>query len=281
MLLLAAKIGCSIALAVILRHGQQAKLNLVAMIRINYAAAAILAFFLSLLSSRHHIGPNTLWVAILAGVSYAAAMLLWVRAMQDSGIALTTGLNRLSIMVPILCSAAIWHEIPKWFQSVGAVLGLGAAVLIGRQKPGPESAGRPTGSRRVVQIGMFLAAGVAALSSKLFNELCPADDNLMFQALLFVTAFVCTTLIYYVRKDKVDQNSLAWGAAFGAINLGSSVFMVLALVTLPGTIAFPVAAAVEVAVIALLGRSIWREKLDRLSILGLALTVAALVLVNL
>jgi drug/metabolite transporter (DMT)-like permease len=126
-----------------------------------------------------------------------------------------------------------------------------------------------------------LASGIAGLSSKLFREICPEDENLQFQAILFLTAFALTTLPYYRRKARTELRALQWGAALGTVNLGSSLFMVLTLTAVAGTLAFPVSAALEVAVIAVLGRVVWKEPLPRRVLIGLALTAAALVLVNL
>ena len=130
-------------------------------------------------------------------------------------------------------------------------------------------------------VALFLASGAANLSSKVFNEVCPANDNYQFQTMLFVVAFIVTTIICFVRKERVDRRTLEWGALLGAANLGSSVFLILALTAVSGTVAFPISAAAEVAVVAVLGRLVWREHLSRLSVLGLGLAVVALVLVNL
>jgi drug/metabolite transporter (DMT)-like permease len=307
---LAAKIACSVVLALILKQSDQLGLNRMGLLRMNYAAAAILAFVLLLSQPHHSAATATYWVALLAGVSYVASLALWASAIQQSGIALTMALTRISVVVPVLFSIFLWKEVPHWYQVVGAILGLAAALLIGRQGMrypptayrSPPTAFSDCGKRcalsgeRVQEFGLrtsafgfprgvtlaalFLASGVANLSSKVFNEVCPPDDNLMFQALLFVVAFIVTSGFYFARKEKVNQRVLQWGSLLGAANLGTSVFLILALATVSGAVAFPISAAAEVAVVAVLGAVLWRERLDRLSIVGLALTVVALVLVN-
>ena len=114
------------------------------------------------------------------------------------------------------------------------------------------------------------------MSTKLFQELCPAQENLHFQALLFIVAFIVATISYYSHREQTDRKSVEWGWVLGTVNLGSSIFIVLALGLVAGPLAFPISAAAEVAVLAILGRVVWKEPLDRLSIIGLVMTVAAL-----
>jgi drug/metabolite transporter (DMT)-like permease len=280
---LALKVLCSVSMALILKHSDRRGINSLGLIRINYAAAAILAFALVIARSEVSVSTNTLWIAILAGVSYVAALVIWFKAIQDRGIALTVGYTRMSVIVPILFSMLVWREIPRWHQGVAIALGIAALLTTGR-RPATNVGLRSTDSRRLggqpLLLLLFAVSGVAALSSKLFQKLCPMQENLHFQALLFVVAFVVTSALLYMRKERTDRASLERGALLGAANLGSSVFMVLALGLVAGPLAFPASAAAEVAVIAVLGRVIWKEPLDRLSIAGLALTVAALLLVQ-
>lgn len=283
MAFLALKVLCSVALALILKHSDRKGVGWLGVIRVNYAVAAILAFLLVVARPEVSVSRNTLWIAVLAGVSYVAALIIWFKAIQNNGIALTVGFTRMSVIIPILFSMLVWREIPRWHQGVGILLGIAALLMTGR-RPAGNAGSRPEDGRRLggqfLLLLLFAVSGVAALSSKLFQKLCPMQENLHFQVLLFVVAFVVTSALYHIRKGRADRASLEWGALLGAVNLGSSVFMVLALGLVAGPLAFPTSAAAEVAVIAVLGRAIWKEPLDRLSVAGLALTVAALLLVQ-
>jgi drug/metabolite transporter (DMT)-like permease len=277
------KVACSVALALILKHVDQKGISRLGLIRVNYAAAAVIAFLLLVVGPPLSVSRNTLWVAALAGVSYVAALVIWSKAIQQNGIALTVGFTRISVIVPVLVSMLVWKEIPRWHQGLGIVLGIVAMLITGRQAATSSRPQAPQGKRfggQLLLFVLFAVSGVAALSSKLFQELCPMQENLHFQALLFVVAFMVTTILCYIEKQKIEKVSLEWGAILGGVNLGSSVFMILALGLVSGTLAFPTSAAAEVAVIAVLGRVVWKERLDRLSVVGLVLTVVALLLVQ-
>lgn len=294
---LALKVLCSVGVGLTVRHADHKGVNRLGMIRINYAAGAIIAFLLMVVRPEVSVSRNTMWIALVAGVSYAATMLLWSEAINRSGIAKTVGFTRMSVIIPILVSMLVWKEIPRLTQGVGILLGIAALLVTGRRSaggcpqefpagnsgavPSPCAAGdaRPAGP--LLLAGLFVASGVAALSTKLFQELCPAEENLHFQALLFIVAFIIATAFCYRHRERTDRKSLEWGWVLGLVNVGSSIFIVLALGLVAGPLAYSISAAAEVAVLAVLGRFIWKEPLDRLSIIGLGMTLAALVLVQL
>lgn len=295
--LLALKVLCSVGVGLTVRHADQKGVNRLGMIRVNYAVAAIVAFLLLVVRPEVRVSRNTMWIALVAGVSYAATMLLWSQAISRSGIALTVGFTRMSVIIPVLVSMLVWKEIPRLTQSLGIVLGVAALLITGR-RPAATDRQQATGDTRpagpLLLAGLFVASGIAALSTKLFQELCPAQENLHFQALLFIVAFIVATIssgtVRLFRSGKGDspphrertnRKSLEWGSVLGLVNVGSSIFMVLALGLVAGPLAFPISAAGEVAVLAVLGRVIWKEPLNRLSIIGLGMTLAALVLVQL
>ena len=281
---LALKVLCSVGVGLTVRHAAHKGINRLGMIRINYAAAAIIAFLLLVVRPEVRVSRTTLWIALVAGVSYAATMLLWSEAISRSGIALTVGFTRMSVIIPVLVSMLVWKEIPRLTQGVGIVLGVAALLITGR-RPATTDRQQATGDTRpagpLLLAGLFVASGVAALSTKLFQELCSAQENLHFQALLFVIAFIVATIFCYSHRERTDRKTLEWGWVLGTVNVGSSIFIVLALGLIAGPLAFPISAAAEVAVLAVLGRVVWKEPLDRLSMVGLGMTLAALVLVQL
>jgi len=79
----------------------------------------------------------------------------------------------------------------------------------------------------------------------------------------------------------LSPETLKWGALLGAANLGNYLFLVLALMVLPGLAVYPAVAAGEVGLMAVAGVVLWKEEVGVRSWLGIALTVLALVLIQL
>jgi multidrug transporter EmrE-like cation transporter len=119
------------------------------------------------------------------------------------------------------------------------------------------------------------------LPALIFRKHLPANETMPFATVIFVTAFFVTTLLYYVRKPRMTGETLKWGALLGAANLGNYLFLVLALMVLPGLVVYPVIAAGEVGLLSVAGVVVWKEKVGVRSWLGITLAVLALVLIQL
>ena len=275
------KIASSVAMGVVLKLADVRKLERIPLIRINYAVAAIIAFFIAVATETQHISMPTAVLAAVIGALFVAGLLLWAKVIETAGLALSVVAMRLSILVPVAVSAVAWRERPGLIQGIGigaALLALGL-VLSDQSRPA-NGAVRPSRAW-FWMLGLFLVDGLVNTGAKVFQEMMPSSENLSFQAVIFVSAFFVTTVVYYLRRKRASQATLAYGAGLGAANLGNYLFLVMALSVLPGVVVYPVMAAAEVALMALAGVFIWREKVGFRSWVGIALAVVALVLIQL
>ena len=89
--------------------------------------------------------------------------------MLQGGGAITLAIVRLSVVIPILFSIVIWHEIPNSLQILGIVtvcLALPFLSLgLGRQ------ASRPVRGVLWILVALFITTGFCHLSPKVFSEL--------------------------------------------------------------------------------------------------------------
>lgn len=128
---------------------------------------------------------------------------------------------------------------------------------------------------------LFIVEGLTMIPALIFSKGMPTNETMPFQTVIFVSAFFVTSLLYYVRRPRTSPETLKWGALLGTANLGNCLFLVLALSVLPGLVVYPVIAAGEVGLLAVAGVVLWKEKVRVRSWLGIALTVIAIVLIQL
>lgn len=301
-------------MGVLLKAADARGVDRLAVIRVNYAVAAVIAFFAAVLLGQSHVSRAASVLAAAVGVLFVGGLICWAKAIETGGLALSVVAMRSAIAVPVLASIVVWHEAPSGLEIVGSVLAVAALVLviselvndrttsrtdllpesglhIGQNLRKPESgsgsqagvvpADRVTGRPWLWMLGLFLVNGLVNTAAKLFQEKVAPEENLPFQAVIFVAAFLVTTVLYYVRKSRVSQPALRYGAALGAANLGNYLFLILALTTLPGTVVYPVAAALEVGLMAMAGSLLWREKVGLRSWVGIGLAIISLVLIQL
>lgn len=274
------KVASAVGLGLILRRAEGERLPLLPLLRVNYAVAAVLAFFGAYLAGQHNISTPTALLGAATGAVFVAGLLVWAWAIRAAGLALSVVAMRTAIVIPVLLSALVWRERPTLFELVGSGVALAALGLVlsdvrDRSRSGP---GRGAAFRLIV---LFLVDGLVVTAALLFHKELPGDELLPFQAVLFVSAFLVTTVLYFLRRERFNRAALNWGGLLGLANLGNYLFLVLALSVLPGIVVYPVIAAGEVGLLALAGMVVWRERLRTRSGLGVGLAIAALVLLQL
>ncbi len=289
------KVVAAVGMGVTLKQADTKGIDRLPLIRINYAVAAVLAFLAVVATGAPSISRPTAILAVVTGGLFVAGLLCWTRAMQAAGLALSVVVMRTAIVIPLLASAIIWQERPGPVQLTGAGLALLALVLVlwdtARPADDSDSAAVPGGTpanRPFHLLGkafwlaaLFLVDGLVMIPAQVFRKELPQAENLPFQTVIFVSAFFVTTLLYYLGRPRVTPGSLRLGALLGAANLGNYLFLVMALASLPGVVVFPVMAAGEVGLAALAGTLIWHERVRPRAWAGIALTVIALILVQL
>jgi len=80
---------------------------------------------------------------------------------------------------------------------------------------------------------------------------------------------------------RVGKTELFWGAVAGALSVGGQVAMAVALGSgLPGHVVFPIAIGGSIVVVALAGRLVFGERMNRHTVVGVALGSIAVVLLG-
>jgi drug/metabolite transporter (DMT)-like permease len=280
------KIASSVGMGLVLKQADVRGINRLAVIRVNYAAGAVIAFFAAVALNQKTLALNAALLAVVLGVLFVAGLVFWAKAIETGGLAMSVVAMRTAIAIPVLASVVYWREKPGVLEIAGAAVALTALGLViseivrpARRVPAPGEKPK-AGHAWAWMLGVFLVNGLVNTGAKLFQQEMPQEQSFPFQATIFVSAFLVTTVLYYLRKSRVDRSSLVYGTVLGAANLGNYLFLILALNMLPGTVVYPATAAGEVGLMALAGLLIWRERLGVRGWAGIALAVAALVLLQ-
>lgn len=251
------------------------------LIRVNYAVAAVLGFVATVLTGSTAMGTQTVVLGAITGTLFVAGLLCWGAAIRSAGLALSVVTMRTAVMLPVLAALVVWRERVNVLQISGigfAVLALALVLAEVMHERGPLP--RPR-SAPFWLVGLFLVDGLVMIPAQVFSKRVPVEENLPFQTTIFIVAFLLTSVLYYLRRERVSYQTFSQGALLGVCNLGNYLFLVLALGLLPGVVVYPVIGAAEATLSALAGVVVWRERLGLRGWLGLGLALLALMLVNL
>jgi drug/metabolite transporter (DMT)-like permease len=271
----------------------------------NYATAAVFALVALWLAPPPTVAPAAaLWGAV-NGAQYQVTYLLMYVLYGLVGVAVTTSIMRLSVVVPVLASIAIWHEWPTLPQAGGLILAACALPLLSRggqrsQRAGhphhPSGPGAETGWERLRGMalvgGTVLVSGCGLLAAKAFAELELPEQRPIYVLTVYCAATVLLAMVWPWRgrfsetppanlRRRLMGRSVILGIALGAVNIGQIWALLPALTQVPGVIAFPVSAAGGLALAALGARFLLDERLGRHAFAGIGLAILAAALGNL
>ena len=298
MLFLLLAVVCSVGIAALFNLAERRQLDRTALLTVNYAAAAALAVGLQGAEPMSGVTVPLVALGVGQGVLFIAGFWLFSLAIRQAGMGLAAGVMRLSVVIPVLASWAIWAERPSALQLVGLAFGGLAFFLVARPaaqppgKTGPAANGDADAAapsaplRTALLLGLLFATGgaVDVLNKAFsigFSASVPKPTFLLF---VFGVAFVVglgMVVVQGLRTGRWPRGAvLGWGVVVGLVNYGSADFFLRAVDALPAPFVFPANSVSVVLGAALVGRLVWDERVSRPNAVGLALAVVALVLLT-
>lgn len=105
-------------------------------------------------------------------------------------------------------------------------------------------------------------------------------NTFLYLTALFAGAAVSALVALGVRPIRLHRRDIGLGLLLGAVNVGVNLSLLAALRELPSAVVFAVSSSAGVVLAAVSGVLIWRERLQRPAITGVALAAVAVVLLT-
>ena len=297
-------IGCSAAIALIFKHSETAGMNRYAVTTANYLAASLvggailvsqgvslpgdltLSNAIAEIGRSFNTGQQTLspeagavWAVLVglgAGVVFFLGFIYYQISVREHGVGLAGAFAKLGILVPMSLSLVLWREHPRLIQWWGIGLAISSIVLVNWPAKGNLRA-----ALRPALLLLFLFCGAAEFSNKVFQKYGMLHYKSLFLLVTFSVAFLFSLATTAAKQEPVARRDLLTGLAVGVPNLFSSFFLILALDRIAAAVVFPAYGAGTIVIINLVGIVFFKEKLSRMEKAAIALTIVALILINL
>jgi drug/metabolite transporter (DMT)-like permease len=198
---------------------------------------------------------------------------LFQRSVRRSGVVLSATFMKLSLLVTMLISVVFFGEQPGTVHWLGFLLAVGAIILINYDGSG-------LGGFQPALLVLLLIGGLCDGMSKVYEELGTASLSPQFLFYTFLVAMVLCAALAWRKQQLPGKWEWIYGLAIGIPNFYSARFMLLALKTIPGVIAYPVYSVAGILLVTLAGLILFREKLSRRQWLALGIILISLVLLN-
>jgi drug/metabolite transporter (DMT)-like permease len=278
---------CSVTVSVLLKLARRWRIDVNQAIAVNYVVAAGLAAWLLHPQPQDLLMPaaRPAWPVLLAlAVLLPAIFAVLAVSVRRVGVVRTDAAQRLSLLLPLLAAFTLFGEALSWLKAGGIAVGLAAIVCLlvrrGAAATGPESARGAWGWPLAVFVGMgaidILFKRVAQLTGVSFASVL---------LVVFVLSFVLSALVIgamYVRGTaRPGWRHLGGGVLLGLFNFGNILFYVEGHRALPQHPAL-VFSAMNIGVIALaavVGTWLFRERLNGWNRVGLVLAAVAVLVI--
>ena len=276
MLFLCLAILSSSAISVLMRFSAGKISAKLSMLSFNYLICAFLgAAYAGFDLLRPDISgfPLTVAFGFISGIFYLGGFVLFQWNTAKNGIVLSSVFMKLGLLVPMVLSVVLFHELPTFNQILGFCIAIAAIVLI-------NFSSNVGGRFRWQLLAMLILCGGSDAMSKVFKVFGP--EVLSNQFLFYTFAFallLCIGLVIY-KKERPGIREFLFGAAIGIPNFFSAKFLLLSLQDLPAVVVFPSFSIATMLVASLAGVLFFKERLEKRQWFAVLFIILALLLLN-
>ncbi|HEX7348093.1 MAG TPA: EamA/RhaT family transporter [Rhodanobacteraceae bacterium] len=271
---------CSVAVSVLLKLATRLRIEIGQAVAWNYAVAAVLAGWLLEPTAAPLKQAGVPWLALIGlGVLLPTIFLALGASVRHAGIVRSDAAQRLSLLISLLAAFWLFGQHFDALIGVGCALGLAAMAAMVWREPVAGHAARGTAAWGYPLL-VFVGAGVIDV---LFKRVAAARIPLGTALLVtFGLALLVAFGIEFARRTHFNRRSLAGGVVLGLLNFGNILFYLRAHRALPQNPALVFASMNlgVVAVGALTGLLLFRERLGRINAFGLGVALVAVALLT-
>ncbi len=271
-------IACSVTVSVLLKLARRHQIDVAQAITMNYAVAAGLCLWLLRPEPASMLNPSTPWWVLAGlGVLLPSVFLAMAGAVRYAGIVLSDAAQRLSLFIPLIAAFVLFGEALSGSKLLGIAIGLTALVCL-LIRPDASHTAHDRHKAILLLLAVWLGYGTIDI---LFKQLAKSGAAFSSSLLLaFSLAGVIIFIYLLIRRTAWNRRSLAAGLLLGLLNFGNIYFYVRAhqVFSENPTLVF---SAMNIGVISLgtlVGAGLFKEKLSWLNGLGIALAVAAVII---
>ncbi len=220
--------------------------------------------------------------SLVMGAMFIIIFTLLVLCIKVDGITTATIANKLSLVIPVLFSVILYKEVLGPFRIAGILLAIPAIYFTTRVR---EANNKP--QNLVLPVLVFLGGGLLDTAIKYVQTYHLSTDAIQAQYAIFCFAaaggigILIMILMLLLKKNKIHGRSIIAGIIVGIPNYFSIYYIIRMLNSnfLQSSAAIPVFNISIVVVSSLTAIIVFREQVNRLRIIGLCLSVLAILLI--
>ncbi|GGY30338.1 hypothetical protein GCM10008098_24780 [Rhodanobacter panaciterrae] len=275
-------VACSVLVSVLLKLARRFEIDVGQAIAWNYVVAGALTALMLQPSLATLREPGAPWLALIGlGVLLPTIFLALAASVRHAGIVRSDAAQRLSLLLSLLAAFVLFGEQLTELKAFGIALGLLALLcMVWRSVQGTAERGVAGWLYPLLVFGGFGVIDILFKRVALAGVPLGASLQAMF-ALALLVAFALQLWRRLQGRTRFTAHSALAGVALGLANFGNILFYLRGHQALPQHPAL-VFASMNIGVVALgalVGMLVFRERLSQLNLAGVALALLAIVLI--
>jgi drug/metabolite transporter (DMT)-like permease len=221
-------------------------------------------------------------IAFCMGIFFIFIFLLMAESSQVNGISMTSVANKMSLIIPVIAGIFLYNESITWLIVTGIILALVSVILTSVKDKSMALSKNGT----FILILIFFGSGLIDIMMKYMqHHYLTENEGAAFVMVIFMAAAIFGLLwMLLTQRDRFrnfNKASIVGGIALGIPNFGSIYFLILALEKsgLQSSVLYPINNMGIVAISALFGIFIFKEKISLINFFGILLAIAAIALI--
>ncbi len=253
--------------------------NLQALV-VNYFVAAIISFFIyngddALLNSFQQPWFQS---AVILGIMFMVSFYLYALSTQKSGVAITAVASKMSVVIPVIIGTFLYaNESLNTLKIAGLAMALISFYLIFKSKEGTQL----NLKLLLLPTIIFFFSGANDTFMKWIKDTYVVstgndlNNEIHFIGVLFSVSLL-TSIVFMIAQQirkptPIHWTSIGGGALLGILNVLSATSMFLAMGQFESAFFFPIFNVSIVALSALSGIVLFKEKLSTVNLIGILL----------
>ncbi len=245
----------------------------------NYVVALALSFAMFAVNGFHPASAFTMGLAVVSGFLYIGGMYLGMTTIGRRGASIAVSASQLSILIPVSLSVAVFGDSLGLTQLMGVGVALVSLPLLAARATGLN--GALDGETLGLIVVQLVVQGFAQFTSKILVASGLGGERDAFFVVVFAAATLVTIPVALKHRAEIGRGDFAYGGVVGVCNIGVNLSTLLALTLLPGAVVYPLINSGGLLLVTVLAWLVFKEKISRVNALGVALTLAAVLLINL
>ena len=268
-------IFCSVAVSVLLKVARRQGIDIRQAIAFNYVMACALTWLILSPSLEPSPGQHFPWLLFtVMGIILPVLFMIMSRGVEYAGIVRADAAQRLSLFLTVLASFVLFGEALSVNRGLSLALAF-AALFCLLWKPAQVTAQAGARQGALYLFLIWLGYGVVDMLFKQIAKTGTAFSSGLF--LSFVLAGVIMFGYLLIRRTQWNGRSIMGGLLLGLLNFCNILFYIRAHQTFHEnpTLVFTVMNIGVISLGAIVGAIVFREKISRINLLGIALAIVA------